>query len=260
MTLGAFKDVTIILPVINETYSLQRTVGTILGTCADSDISEFVMVVCKRTISEALAVCDQIHARIGKKCRMHVQKLPFIGGAMREAFDLARGSHSLMMSTDLETDPALVQDFIRLSKQNPRAIITASRWMKGGGFEGYNPVKLAANYLFQRMLSLLYRTDLTDLTYGFRIFPTELLQSIAWEGLKHPFYLETIIKPLRLGVRVMEIPAVWERRTEGESQNTFCRNLQYLDIAFRVRFCSRRRLLRSGNGYDFHNNCPHAQK
>ena len=62
---------------------------------------------------------------------------------MREAFDLARGSHAVMMSSDLETDPALVQNFIRLSKQKPRAIITASRWMRGGGFEGYNPLKLA---------------------------------------------------------------------------------------------------------------------
>ena len=42
--------------------------------------------------------------------------------------------------------------------------------MEGGQFEGYSPIKLVANYLLQKMLSVLYGTRLSDLTYAYRIF------------------------------------------------------------------------------------------
>ncbi len=142
---------------------------------------------------------------------------------MREAFELSNGSHTIMMSTDLETDPNVVSKFICLAKKNPASIITASRWLKGGNFEGYNLIKLLANYLFQKIFALFYCSNLTDLTYAYRIFPTPLIHAIKWEELKHPFFLETIIKPIKLGVKVIEIPTVWRCRTEGESQNSvFC--------------------------------------
>lgn len=245
-----FSGVTIILPVINETYSLEKTVETIMSTCKESDVCEYIIVVCNRTTPDSLLVCNTLSEQLGEKCRIHFQQIPFIGGAMQEAFNLAVGSHTIMMSTDLETDPVLVKDFISLAKKRPNAIITASRWVRGGGFKGYSPVKLVANYLFQKIFSLLYWTSLTDLTYAYRIFPTPLLKAIAWEELKHPFFLETVIKPLRLGVKVYEIPTIWKTRTEGESQNPFLNNFLYFRIAFRVWFYPRHKILRPGTKYN----------
>ena len=37
---------------------------------------------------------------------------------------------------------------------------------------------MAANWVFQRLASLLYRTKLTDATFGYRLFPTPLVQRI----------------------------------------------------------------------------------
>jgi hypothetical protein len=130
-----------------------------------------------------------------------------------------------------------------MAKQYPEGIATASRWIEGGRFEGYSPVKLAANYLFQKMFSLLYGTRLSDLTYAYRIFPRSLVRSIRWEELKHPFFLETALKPLRLGVSIREIPAQWKARTEGESVNPFMANFTYFRIALITRFCKKDRLL-----------------
>ena len=163
---------------------------------------------------------------------------------MREAFALAQGSHVVMMSTDLETDPELIQVFIAEARKHPESIITASRWISGGRFEGYSRLKLRLNWVFQKLFGLMYGCHLTDLTYAFRIFPTALVQQIAWEELRHPYFLETAIKPLRLGVEILEVPAVWKARTEGESQNTFFRNFAYFGIGLKVRLGSRKRLLR----------------
>lgn len=246
--MNRFTSLTVILPIIDETRSLEETVRVILATCPPEEIKEYLIVHCKRTTPESINVARRIAAQLGDKCVLYEQKLPFIGGAMREAFDLARGSHVVMMASDLETDPALIQEFIVEAKKTPDDIITASRWISGGGFKDYNRAKLLLNWVFQKMFAAVYGCSLTDLTFGFRIFPTSLVQAIAWEELKHPFFLETAIKPLRLGVRIREVPARWEARREGASQNPFWYNFVYFRIALRVRFRSRNRILRRLSG------------
>ena len=117
---------------------------------------------------------------------------------------------------------------------------TLARWVPGGRFQGYHPVKLALNFLFQRLMSLLFLTRLSDMTYGFRIFRTESLRQVRWEELRHPFLLETLLKPLRLGFRVRELPVTWTPRREGESQMTFGTYWGYIRIALKVRLRPRR--------------------
>ncbi len=244
-----FRNVTILLPAMDETYSLRQTVETILRTCHKKDIAEFIIILCERTTEEAKETAEQIVRDYGDhvSVRIHYQKLPFVGGAIREGIDLARGSHVVMMSSDLETDPEIIHKFINAAKKYPDRIITATRWRRGGGFANYNRIKLICNLIFERSIGLFYGVGLSDLTYAFRIFPTDLMQSIKWEELKHPFFLETALKPLRLGVKFIEIPAHWSARTEGISQNSFWANFKYFRTAWHNRFLNRRQILRSSN-------------
>lgn len=246
--MAVFQQVTILLPTLNETFSFVETVRVILEECDPSDIGEIIAIVCDRTLPESLesirTAASQAKER-GVALRLLDQTLPYAGGAMRDGITAARTSHLLMMAPDLETDPHTVKDFIRMGKRYPEDMITASRWLKGAEFKGYNPVKLVLNWLFQKMFALFYGAKLTDMTYAFRLAPTELMQSIAWEELKHPFYLETCLKPLRLGVKIHEIPSAWAARQEGESQNSLLQTFKYLKIAVKVKFERRKDLLRS---------------
>jgi hypothetical protein len=221
-------------------------VETILTACRKEDLCEFFIVLCNKSTPECIKTAEEIRQQVNGHVpvRIYYQKQPFIGPAMREAFDLVKGTHALMMSTDLETDPAVVPDFIDCVKRSPDHIVTASRWIGNGTFSGYNTVKFIANYIFQKFISLLFLSKLTDATYAYRIFPVELVQSIRWEETRHPFFLETALKPLRLGVRMDEIPARWKARTEGESQNSFFRNFDYFRVAFKIRWMKKSEILR----------------
>ena len=72
------------------------------------------------------------------------------------------------------------------------------------------------------------------MTYGFRVFPTKLVNQIKWEELRHPFLFESILKPIRLQIPVIEIPSKWNARDNGESQNTFYRNFYYFKTGFKI--------------------------
>jgi hypothetical protein len=239
-----FESATILLPLVDETISLKQTVDIVLRDVRREDIKELMILTCKKTTKEARAVAAEIQKELGSLVVMHEQTLPFLGGAVREGFDLACGSHVFLMASDLETDPNDAAAMIAESKKNPSSIITATRWRKGVVFKGYSKIKLVCNWIFQHFFSVVYGTQLTDLTFGYRIFPTKLVQAIQWEDLRHSFLFETLVKPLRLGVPVIEVPSNWQARIEGVSQNPFFRNFEYFRIGLRTRFASRESILR----------------
>lgn len=241
-----FENLSIILPAMDETYSLSQTVDIIMETCKREDLAEIIIVVCARSTEACIKTAEEIADKYKKTIpvTVHHQVKPFVGGAVQEGIEMSKGSHVVLMSSDLETDPHLIKEFIRIEKDNPDKIVTATRWKKGGGFKGYNKIKLVANCIFQRIIALLFLVNLSDITYAYRIFPKELMLSIHWEELKHPFFLETALKPIRLGVKFIEIPVKWTARTEGVSQNSFWANFKYFKTAWHVRFMSKKAILK----------------
>jgi hypothetical protein len=238
-----FQSATIVLPLINETFALEQTVEIVLRD-ARSRIRELLIVVCERTTPESMAVVEKLRQQLGDLVVVHHQKLPFLGGALREAYDLARGSHTALMASDLETDPDDLGKMLDMAQQHPEAIIVASRWLRKNAFSGYSPLKLVLNWIFQGFFAILYGVRLTDMTFGYRVYPAQLLKSIRWEELRHPFLFECLIKPIRLGVPVIEVETGWKARPEGESQNTFFRNFVYFRTGFKTRLSSRNSLLK----------------
>ncbi len=233
------------IAAINETFSLEQTVNTICETCKPEDITEILLLLSKsKSTPECVETAEKICDRENPfPISILWQNLPFAGGAYRDGIAAAKGSHVLMMSADLETDPELVQGMLEASRKNPEAIVTMSRWIKGGGFSGYSKIKQVCNAIFQRGFSLLYLTHLSDLTYAFRNFPVDLMRQINWQELRHPFFMETALVPLRLKVKFIELPALWEQRKEAESQNSFFANFRYFKTAFRIRFTPWKKLL-----------------
>ena len=228
--------VSVILPVINETFSLQKTVEIIIQNSKE-DISEIIIVVSKdKTNDDSLRLINRLEtSKYPNLIKTHFQTLPFIGGAIQKGFEMSTGTHIIMMASDLETDPNDVKSLINLSKLNQSSIITANRWIKGGSFKKYNIIKFYLNFLFQLMLRCIFLTKLSDMTYGFRIFPSNLVKEIKWQELRHSFLLETILKPLLMKVNIIEIPSKWEARLEGTSQNSFIENFRYIKTALNIR-------------------------
>ncbi len=161
---------------------------------------------------------------------------------------MARGSHVIMMASDLETDPDLVPEMIRESKARPGTVITATRWRSGDSFQGYGPAKVIGNWIFQQFFRVLYWSRLSDFTFGYRLFPTSLVKAINWKELRHPFLFETILKPLRLGIPVKEISTSWSARDEGKSQNVFSSYFKYFWVGIRCRMLTRAHILEPRSG------------
>lgn len=225
-------SVSIIMPVMDETTSLRETVEIVMAENG-SAIHEIICVTCEFSTPAALKVCHELAEEWKGIVLVRQQVRPYLGGALQDAYDWATGSHILLMASDLETPPHTAKDLIAESRKG-WDIVATTRW-RGGGFRGYNPVKLVLNWIFQKSIGALYRSNLTDLTYGYRIYRADVLRGHPWQELRHPFLLECLLRPLRRGATATEIPVFWEPRREGESHNPFWRNFLYFRIALRLR-------------------------
>jgi len=229
-------SVSVIIPVMDETTSLRETVEIVMDENQPA-IHEIICVTSQLSTPAALAVCRELAGRWQGVVIVRQQHRPYLGGALQNAFSWATGSHVLLMASDLETPPHAAKDLIAESKRG-WDIVATTRWHAGGGFRGYNQVKYVLNWIFQKLIGALYRTHLTDLTYGYRIYRADVLRNHPWQELRHPFLLECLLRPLRRGASATEIPVLWEPRREGESHNPFWRNFLYLRIALRLRLCA----------------------
>ncbi len=231
----------VIITAVDETWSLSETIQRLLADNA-SDIVDIVVATAPQATPECLAVVAELVAQHPACVRWHEQaRLPGVGGAIQECVGLVRGDWVVLMSSDLETPPAVVREMIARARRGDVDIVATSRWMDGGGFGDYSRVKLLCNWLFQKFFSLLYRTQLTDMTYGFRAYRTQLLRDYRWRETGHAYFLEALVVPLRDEQRVVEIPAEWQRRREGTSHIRLRDFLRYFYIGLCVWFRPRKK-------------------
>ena len=213
--------------VFSETTSITETVDTLLSRDRGY-IEEIILLVSPRASGETFDICRQCAAQ-DPRIKIVVQKNnPGIGWAYREGMQAARGNYVALMAADLETEPAAVDRMVdKIVKTGCDGVI-ANRWLPGGGFTNYDPLKYVLNWVFQKMFKVLFWTELGDLTFGFKILSKEITQSIDWQGTLHEICIETTVKPIKKGYCMEQIPSSWVGRREGASVNTFFKNFRYV--------------------------------
>jgi len=220
--------------VYSETELLRESVRQIRNQLHEWPI-EILIVVHPKSSPECMALCDELGRE--SDVRIIVQgPRAGIGWAYREAIPYVTGTYTLIMSSDLETNPADAAAIIRKAEETGVDIVCASRWMRGGGFTGYNPVKLVLNFGYNLIFRILYRTSIHDITFGYKLIRSEILREVKWAYGTHEFCAELILRPLRLGYTATEVPTRWVKRPEGESKMIFIRNFRFVSAAWHVFF------------------------
>jgi hypothetical protein len=235
MTLShpAFNKVTLLVPTVDEVSSLEKTCEISLNKVKPEDLDRILILVGKPTTPATRAKAAELAAKY--PCISVIeQSIPYLGGALQAGIAATKSSHLVIMSSDLETDPSDLDQLVAAGKQHPDYIIATSRWIENKSIQGYNPIKLVCNWLFQRIMAGMFKTKLTDWTFGYRLMPTSCVSNINWQEQRHAFNLECLLVPLSRGVQAIEIPTHWVPRQEGKSQNSFFLNFIYFRTAFKI--------------------------
>ena len=225
----------VVVTVFSETFSINETVDILLANNRGY-IQEILLLTSPRASEETFSICRQREAR-DPRVKLLVQKNnPGIGWAYREGMEAAKGNYVALMAADLETEPAAIDRMVRKVEETGCDEVIANRWLPGGGFTNYDPLKLVLNWIFQKGFRVLFWTRIGDFTFGLKLLRKEVAQAIAWEGTGHEICIETTVKPLKKGYHLEQVPTVWVGRKEGASVNTFFKNFRYVKLGLKVFF------------------------
>jgi len=216
-----------IIPVHSETDSLRYVVNTLSESLKDR-LHEVILITSPYSAEETFFVVEELCKRYSFVKNQLQQENPGVGRAVRQGFLLASGTHILMIDSDGEMNPHTVLPMITKMVETGCDMVVASRWIKGGGVRGYDPVKYILNRTCQLIFRILYRSQIHDLTLGFKLVKKEVIDSIHWNSIFNEIGAETTLRPIKMGYRVEEVPTIWVRRGKAASKNPFRRNFRYV--------------------------------
>jgi dolichol-phosphate mannosyltransferase len=224
-----------ILPAFSETSTLVELAADLKRLLGD-DLAEIRIILSPKSPPETRAACEEVRALFTEVHVAIQRQSPGVGYAYRDGIEEAHGDLLLLMDTDGEFDADTAPLMLAKQRETGADLVVGSRWIRGGGAEGYPRGKYLLNRIYQMLFRFLYRTHIHDLTFGYKLGRAEVLKNLALTAQFQEIGCEVTLRALRGGFHVEEVPTVWRCRKEGASTNPLKRNLKYATLALSLLF------------------------
>jgi glycosyltransferase involved in cell wall biosynthesis len=199
---------TVIIPTLNE----EKTIGHIIKALHRLGLRSILVIDGKSTdntvkVAEDLGVTILNQDGKGK------------GDALRKAFNHdGLNDWVVIMDADGSMNPGEISSFLG-HLENGIDVVKASRFMPQGFSEDMTFSRRLGNAIFVLLVNMIWKTDYTDLCYGFAAFKKKAIQKLYpyLESRSFEIEAELFIKAKKLGLKIKEVPSVELRRKHGKS-------------------------------------------
>ncbi|OBF98407.1 glycosyl transferase family 2 [Mycobacterium sp. 852014-52450_SCH5900713] len=148
--------------------------------------------------------------------------------AIRAGVDAARSDVVIVSMADLSDDLRVVDDMVRLIRDEGYDVVCASRYMRGGQQIGGPFLKRTISRVAGVSLYWMGGLPTHDATNAFRAYRLSVLREIPIESSGgFEYSLEITAKAHVAGHRVTEVPSTWRDRTVGQSRFRLMKWLPY---------------------------------
>ena len=138
--------------------------------------------------------------------------------AVLAGFRAARAPAVLTYTADDDYNAVIIDRMVKMIREG-HDVVTGSRFIPGGTFEGCAWLKAVLSRIASITLYHLARHPIHDATNCLRMFSRRLLEDVSIESTEgFIFALELAVKAHRLGWKVGEVPAQWHERRSGKSR------------------------------------------
>ncbi len=211
----------IIIPVFNEAKTIQSILRKIDLVALPSQLQKEVIVVDDGSTDGAnllIAVCMESFSTGEIKYIRHATNQGK-GAAIKTGIGQASGDVVIIQDADLEYDPKEYDTLLQPILEGYADVVYGSRFMGGKPHRVLFFWHTIGNRFLTFLSNLLTNLNLTDMESGYKIFRTEVLQSISLEEKKFGFEPEVTAKICRIpGIRIYEVGISYYGRTYEEGK------------------------------------------
>lgn len=213
------SDTLIIIPTYNEIESLEALVGRVRQTVSSAD----VLIVDDSSPDGTGELADQLAATDECIRVIHRDKKDGLGRAYLEGFRFAleHGYHFIVeIDADGSHDPAALPAMLALAHDGADLVL-GSRWVTGGSVLNWPWARIAISRSGNNYARRVLRSNIHDLTAGFRVFRADALQSLELDSVAsqgYCFQIEMAWLVERAGLAVAEYPITFVERSAGRSK------------------------------------------
>jgi dolichol-phosphate mannosyltransferase len=207
------------LSIVIPAYNEERFIGTLLDQVRAVPLAE--IGVTREVIVVDDCSKDATSAIVSRVPDVRLHRLPVNSGkgaAVRAGIGLATGDYLIIQDADLEYDPRDYMPMLQAIIERRADVVYGSRYLGRGRHANQS---LSA-YLGGRSLSLvMWATTghyITDTVTALKLFPRELLPSLALETTGFETDHEITAKVLARGLRIVEVPVSYHPRSREEGK------------------------------------------
>jgi len=209
--------VSIIIPLYNEANNIAEIIKRVDSTRVNKEI----IIIDDGSIDGSRDILRTLQAKSPSLILIFHNKNQGKGAAIHTGLSHATGDLVLIQDADLEYDPNDYEYLLAPFQNLDANVVYGSRNLRD------NPRVSLAFYWGGVWLSLytnlLYGSNLTDITTGYKVFRTDLIRDIDLQGNGFEFCAEVTAKILRCHIPIIEVPISYVPRSwdEGKKINWF---------------------------------------
>jgi len=215
--MSSVRPLSVVIPCYNE----RSTIAQILSRVAEMSVVHEIIVVddCSKDGTRDLlrTILERWPAEAPPLRVFHQPENRGKGAALRAGFSQATGMLTIVQDADLEYDPREYPKLIQPILDGDADVVYGSRF---AGFP--RRVLYFWHALGNRLLTLLSNMatnlNLTDMETCYKVFKTEILQSIPLRSNRFGIEPEITAKVARLGCRLYEVPISYRGRSYAEGK------------------------------------------
>ena len=209
--------------VLIPTYNEAESIGILLAQLSELPVD--VLVVDDSSPDGTAKICRDTNLAMGKISVLVRKGKRGMGSAYVEGYtESLKQDYRFIIQMDADGSHRVedLHSLMREIEANPEIdLVIGSRWIKGGAVQNWSKSREILSRGANIYSKLCLKSSIDDLTAGFRIYRTELLNRMNLRGIEsqgYSFQIEMSREAIRQGARILEVPILFVERTYGVSK------------------------------------------
>jgi len=201
----------VVVPMFNEEPTIGNVLSRLKTVLQKTDLKYEIIVVDDCSADGSLEVTKKYHVKL-YTLKQNMGK----GYALRVGFKKAKGDIIATIDSDGSHRPEELPLLLKPLLKGEADLVIGSRFSTPTLATSRR--NQAGNRLFNNLIRLLTGIPIADSQSGYRVMTSQVLRSMYLISNEYQIETEMLVKTVRHGFRIQEIPITFEQRTYGRSQ------------------------------------------